>query len=334
MSYTRTCQTLFLFAVIYLPLARPAVCKETAYDPLAVTSHDLPKPVDLSFADAARKREIPVRVYLPTEKAAAPVVLFSHGLGGSREGSSFLGKHWAARGYVCVFVQHHGSDTAIWQGKPPEEARDALKSAMNLENFFFRVQDVPAVLDQLQHWNLESGHALHGRLDMKRVGMSGHSFGAVTTQAVSGQVFDGGSVSYVDPRIKAAVIFSPSSPKIGTAKDGFAAVKIPWMLMTGTKDVVPMLSSTDVKSRLAVFASLPPGAKYEVVLDRAEHSAFTDRPLPGDTEKRNPNHHRVILALSTAFWDAYLRDDRAAKAWLDGDGPKSVLEKGDRWERK
>ena len=58
------------------------------------------------------------------------------------------------------------------------------------------------------------------------------------------------------------------------------------------------------------------------------------RRLPGDTEKRNPNHHRVILALSTAFWDAYLRGDPAANAWLDGDGPKSVLEKDDQWEKK
>jgi hypothetical protein len=70
------------------------------------------------------------------------------------------------------------------------------------------------------------------------------------------------------------------------------------------------------------------------VLDRGEHSAFSDRALPGDKEKRNPNHHRVILALSTAFWDTWLRGDPAAKLWLDGVGAKSVLEKGDLWQRK
>ena len=123
-------------------------------------------------------------------------------------------------------------------------------------------------------------------------------------QAVSGQVAPGGKAIFTDPRIKAAIIFSPSSPAVGTAKDAFGQVKIPWMLMTGTKDLVPLLTKTDMKSRLAVFPALPPGGKYELVLDRGEHSAFTDRPLPGDTEKRNPNHHRVILALSTAFWDA------------------------------
>jgi hypothetical protein len=79
---------------------------------------------------------------------------------------------------------------------------------------------------------------------------------------------------------------------------------------------------------------LPPGGKYELVLYDAEHSAFTDRSLPGDSEKRNPNNHRAILALSTAFWDAYLRGNTAAKDWLDGNGPRSVLQKQDRWQAK
>ncbi len=103
--------------------------------------------------------------------------------------------------------------------------------------------------------------------------------------------------------------------------------------MTGTKDVAPIGDQT-VESRLAVFSALPPGGKYELVLDKAEHSVFTERPLPGDKEKRNPNHRRAILALSTAFWDTYLRDDPAARAWLDGDGPKSILEPGDKFQKK
>ena len=87
-------------------------------------------------------------------------------------------------------------------------------------------------------------------------------------------------------------------------------------------------------SRLAVYPALPPGAKYELVLYEAEHSAFTDRPLPGEAGRRNPNHHRVIVALSTAFWDAHLRGIAAARAWLDGAGPRSVMEEKDRWQTK
>jgi hypothetical protein len=70
------------------------------------------------------------------------------------------------------------------------------------------------------------------------------------------------------------------------------------------------------------------------VLEGAQHSAFGDRVLMGERLERNPNHHKVILALSTAFWDSYLQDDAAARAWLDGDGPRSVMEVKDRWQKK
>jgi hypothetical protein len=103
--------------------------------------------------------------------------------------------------------------------------------------------------------------------------------------------------------------------------------------MTGTHDTAAIGGQT-VATRLAVFPALRPGDKYELVLNGAEHSAFTDRPLPGDRKPRNPNHHRAILALSTAVWDAYLRGDAAAKAWLQGEGARSVLEAEDRWRRK
>lgn len=252
--------------------------------------------------------DIPVRVYLPAGKPPAPVVLFSHGLGGSREGSAYLGRHWAARGYAAVFLQHPGSDDSVWRG-------------------------VPAVLDQLERWNRAPGHPLRGILSLGKVGMSGHSFGAVTTQAVSGQSFPGQGKRFTDRRIAAAITFSPSSPRRGGAGEAFGAVSIPWLLMTGTKDIA-VIGDADLASRLNVYPNLPAGGKYELVLHGAEHSAFSDRALPGDREARNPNHHRAILALSTAFWDAWIRGDQAAREWLDGAGARSVLEAQDRWQRK
>ncbi|HEY5315638.1 MAG TPA: dienelactone hydrolase, partial [Pirellulales bacterium] len=291
-----------------------------------------PKFHDLTVVDASRSREIPVRVYLPDDKAPAPVVLFSHGLGGSRQGSAYLGEHWAARGYVVVYMQHAGSDEGVWKNVPPLKRLAAMQKAAGLDNFLLRVKDVPAVLDQLERWNKTDGHELAGRLDLNRVGMSGHSFGAITTQAVSGQTYPLGG-RFTDRRIKAAVAMSPNAPRQGDARQAFGSVAIPWMLLTGTYDTAAIGNAT-VESRLAVFPALPPGGKYELVLERAEHSAFSDRPLPGDAQPRNPNHHRVILALTTAFWDAYLNDNQEAKSWLDGDGPRKVLEARDRWQKK
>lgn len=302
-----------------------------AYDPLDIGAMPLPAGMDLTVHDGARNRDIPVRVYLPSQSEPAPVVLFSPGLGGSREINAFLGGHWAARGYVAVFLQHPGSDDSVWKGQPQGEAMAAMKSAASLDNFLLRVKDIPAVLDQLDLWNKQSGHALAGRLDMGKIGMSGHSFGALTTQAVSGESLGAQGPIFTDPRIKSALVFSPSTPRRQDPATAFASVRIPWMLMTGTKDVSP-IGQADLASRLGVYPQLHGAPKYEVVLDNAEHSAFTDRALPGDSEPRNPNHHRVMLALSTAFWDTYLRGDPEAAAWLNGPGPRSVLQAEDKWQ--
>ncbi len=305
----------------------------TKYDPLQIPKDFTPPTKDLTVEDKNRSRKIPVKVYLPQQNQAAPVVLFSHGLGGSRNGCQYLGRHWANRGFVAVFVQHPGSDESVWKNVPARRRMAALRKAANSKNFLLRVKDITAVLDQLSTWNASKDQVLSGRLDLKRIGMSGHSFGAVTTQAVSGQSALGGRISFTDPRIKAAIAFSPSSPRRGDPKQAFSQVKMPWLLMTGTKDLAA-IGDADLKSRLAVFPALPVGSKYELVLHNAEHSAFTERRLPGDKEKRNPNYHRAILALSTAFWDAYLHDDQAARSWLDGIGPRSVLQKKDRWQKK
>jgi len=318
--------------LILLPiLLRPAGLL-AGYDPLLVEK-EKPRLEDLVAKDGKRSREIPIRVYLPKARTPAPVVLFSHGLGGTCKGCAYLGNHWALRGYVAVFLQHPGSDDSVWRDKPLPQRMAAMHKAANLENFRLRVQDVPAVLDQLTLWNKDQSHVLAGRLDLGRVGMSGHSFGAVTTQAVSGQTFVIGR-GFTDPRIKAAVMMSPSGPRGGgDPKKAFGGVKIPWMLLTGTDDN-SAIGDISAASRLDVFPALPPGGKYELVLDKAEHSAFSDRGLPGDTHRRNPNHHRAILAVTTAFWDAYLREDPEARKWLDGEAVRSVLERNDRWQMK
>jgi dienelactone hydrolase len=322
----------FLIAVA---LVWPTGNTTLAYDPLAVPEGKRIEPVDLAVVDTKRDRTIPIRVFLPLAGTkSAPVILFSHGLGGSREMGAYLGRHWAARGYAAVFLQHPGSDTSVWRDVPLRQRMKAMHEAASAKNLLLRVEDVPAVLDQLDAWAHSKDHQFAGRCDLAHVGMSGHSFGAMTTQAVGGQRMPFVQDRFVEPRVKAAVIMSPGSP-MGRRDpgDAFDDVEIPWLLMTGTEDTSPIGGQT-VESRLAVFPALPEGHAYELVLDKSAHSAFTDRPLPRERGTRNPNHHRAILALSTAFWDAYLRDDAEAREWLDGDGPQAILEKGDRWQRK
>ena len=335
-----TTQSIVLLVAMCFPLA--AAHEKTPYDPLSTPSRFKPEILNLDVHDNARRRAIPIRVYLPQEKSPAPVILFSHGLGGSRETSPYLGKHWSARGYVAVFLQHPGSDESIWKGKSAAGKKAGMSGGASGKNFILRVNDVRVVLDQLDQWNKTARHALAGRVNLDKVGMSGHSFGAQTTQAVSGQQFMRRGALLTDSRIDAAIIMSPSCPRRGSPQSAFGNVSLPWLLMTGTKDVAELLggrSENDrspeevMKSRLAVFPALPSGDKYELILFQAGHEAFTDRKIFGK-EPRNPNHHRVILAISTAFWDWHLRGDASAKDWLCGDGAKSILEDKDAWRMK
>lgn len=328
-----------LLALALVLLAGPAAAGAGGgYDPLELPAGFAARTVELEIEDAERGRTIPLLAWLPAQAGPRPALLFSHGLGGSRAGGAYLGRHWSARGYVVLFLQHPGSDESVWKGRRPLRALLAMKGAASPENFLLRVVDVPVAVTALHAWNRTAGHPLAGRIDLARIGMAGHSFGAVTAQAVSGQRARDGGSPFTDPRIKAAVIMSPGAARDGTSPEAsFGAVAIPWMLLTGTHDdgrivgVVP-------EDRLKVYPALPPGAagpdKYELVLSGAEHSAFADRALRGDRLPRDPAHHRAILALTTAFWDAHLTGDPAARAWLDGDGPRSVLRAEDRFRRK
>ena len=306
---------------------------EEKYSPLDIAKEGKIQVLDLNIKDKKRRRVIPLRVYLPAEKTSQPVLIFSHGLGGSCKGNAYLGQHWASRGYMVVFLQHPGSDTSVWKGKPLLKRMAEMKKAASLNNFLLRVNDVKVLIDYLGKWNKQKGHALASRMDLKKIGMSGHSFGAVTTQALSGQRTAWGKASFTDNRIKAAVMFSPSLPSKVSAEKAFGKIAIPWMLMTGSKDD-SFVTRTKAKERLQIYPVLPVKGKYELVLYNAEHSAFSDRSLPGDKEKRNPNHHRAILAFSTAFWDTWLKENKQAQIWLEGDKSKYVLETQDRWQFK
>ncbi|MFN7571441.1 MAG: alpha/beta hydrolase family protein [Betaproteobacteria bacterium] len=309
--------------VALLRLSRPAIAAR--YDPLT-TAAVLP-PFDLTVDDAARSRQIPLRVYLPARAAAAPVVLFSVGLGGTREDYAYLGRHWAGRGYAVFVIQHPGSDDAVWKDKRPALVAGAMNRAASAENFKLRVADVSKVLDQLLRWNESPGERLAGRLDLSRVAMAGHSFGGITAQAVGGARYGRGRTSFADPRVKAAIVMSPNTPQKESPASAFGQVALPWLLMTSTHDVVPIRNADNMESRLAVYPALLPGGKYELVLDGAEHSAFNDRHPAADA-------HRKILALSTAFLDAWIDADAQARAWLDGAGPRAVLAPADRWQHK
>lgn len=288
---------------------------------------------NLEPLDRDRNREVPVKIYLNPSTQPQPVILFSHGLGGSREASPYLGQHWAANGYVAVFVQHKGSDKSIWKGDRPGQRLMALRQAISLENASARLADISFVIDQLETWHRDADHFLFGKLDLEHIGMSGHSYGANTTQALMGQVSRLWQPSG-DPRIDAFLPMSPSAPQAMSPEQAFGKIAAPVLCMTGTQDGNPVQRSMTPESRQLVYEGLPAGDKYQLVLKDAQHHAFAGS---GQQSRFHiPHHHPAISELSTLFWNAYLKGNQEAKAKLQSNQARELagLMEGDAWEWK
>ncbi len=285
-----------------------------------------------SMEDEDRARTLPVKLFVPEAgNQPHPVVLWSHGLGGSRDGADFLGYHLAAHGYVAVHLQHPGTDVSLWQAANSLQAmKKALEGNLSLKNFLDRIQDVEFALDWLTRSNRQPG-ALQGRLDLRRVGMSGHSYGAVTTQAVIGQQFraEGHTEDFREDRIQAALLMSPSPPVAGQdAEFSFRQIRLPVLHVTGTQDQSPFDWFTPSDRRIP-FDHMDRSRQYLLIFRDANHMAFSGH-------KAVPRYHDRLQAVSLAFWDAHLRNHSEALRWLESssEGVTTILELGDTWELK
>ena len=106
---------------------------------------------EFDWLDASRQRAVPVRLYLPLSATVGhpvPLVVFSHGIGGSRRGYSYLGQHWASQGYASLHLQHVGSDRSLWAGNPLA-LPVRLQAAAQESEATARVRDLSFALDQL-----------------------------------------------------------------------------------------------------------------------------------------------------------------------------------------
>ncbi len=313
--------------LLLLPLSLRAF-----YDPLTVFPWRQAVVHELSIEDPKWGRTLAVKAFVPGGDEALPVLIYSHGLGGDRHEVDYLGKHWAGRGYVCLMLQHPGSDVALWKGAEPKRRHQVLQEASSGKQLMVRVHDIQALLHHLPRMNSQEKHPLEGRLQLTKIGLSGHSLGAVSTQAMAGQSF-GGMQFMKDDRIGAALLFSPSPPQQQAEENSFSKVSIPWMMVTGTADSSP-IQAVDPSRRREVYRSLPQGQAYELVLDGAKHSSFTDRQLPGEPSTRTAVQSQRILAFTSAYWDASLKQDRQALHWLQQRRGSFLLAKQDSWQWK
>lgn len=288
--------------------------------------------IEETWTDTSRNRAIPVQMYVPSGIDRVPLIVFSHGLGGSRRGGDAWGRHWASHGYLSLHVQHAGSDESLLKDATADmRPRQALQRGINRDALQNRVDDVHFVLDEAQR-RASAGDAQCKRVDASRIGMSGHSYGAATTQAIAGERKPALSASQ-DKRIRAAIAFSPAMRKgLVSANRQFAGVQIPFLSITGTKDATKIAGDVRPEDRVQPFEAMPAPNKYLLVIDGADHMAL------GGQEKRVKDESTRTLkagkAATLAFWNAFLKDDAEARRFLDGDAGSAWFSQFGAFKRK
>ncbi len=276
--------------------------------------------IDYFWFDSARGRQVPVRIYYPTggdaehEASRFPVVIFSTGLGRSRDDCAYLGRHWARCGYVSVHVQHIGSDKEVQEGslRPRKELQKAFYAPQNIRN---RPMDLIFVIDRLDSMQKE-GIRPADRCDMTRIGVAGHDFGAQTVLALAGQVLPG-NLAFDEPRIKAVVAISPPVPLGQVPLDlAYGDILRPCLYITGTADN-SIVGTTQAPQRRLPFDHASGVDQYLITLKGADHMSYAGH-LRAANGANDGMYQRKIAESTAVYWDAYLKGDSAAKAWLSG----------------
>lgn len=282
------------------------------------------------FVDSSRVNEdgslrvVPYKIYYPVDHGLEkmPVVVWSHGFGGNRDGAAFLSRFLAGQGYVLVHITHHGTDSSLWEGKDGHPWDILRKAKVSRATTINRFKDVPFVLDQLPGWADENPD-IGPYMDFDRIGMSGHSFGAMTTQAMAGQKFpdeNGDLITLKEPRFKAGILYSPVPIRHLAGdhpdEDLYGSISIPLLHMTGTEDESP-LEGFGYERRLDVYNYTEHPEKYLLVKEGGDHMVYNGTRGKLEDNPLREVHEEQIKQGALSFWDAMLKDDEGARAFIE-----------------
>jgi len=270
-------------------------------------------------------RRVPIKVHFPIDKGPWPVIILSHGGGGHWDANYAQARHLASYGYAVFCLEHIGSNTARLK-EGGRFLQNLWAMTRDANEVLTRPKDISFALDCAEKWNKEHIE-LRGRLDLERIGVMGHSYGAYTTLVVCGmrpaldwlspkvEPGKGLGPDLSDPRIDVGVALSPQGPgEPFFLESSYKTLHRPLLGISGSRD---KQQGASPQNRLRFFDLIPPGNKIFIWLNNADHLAFSD---PTGTGRRGlPSRSRVdvqpiVRAATLLFFEATLKGNK--QAWL------------------
>ena len=273
----------------------------------------------------------------PVRKGRFPLVVFSHGNGGSRNQNTFWCDYLASHGYVIVSADHTGNASlTIIDGRPiPFQGGERANSAKD------RPLDVSFLLDRMIKWNKGDNGGdkrFAGRIDTDHAAIAGMSFGSYTAHWAADQ----------DPRFKAVIAMSG-------APASHTNLTVPSLRMLGTED---RTIGAPGNKAIRENHDMHRGPSYLLELKNGGHYSFTDMFKINKTfgdgvgagKRRETNEpfeftgmettYKIVNSYSVAFLGYYLKGETSYLSFLNenhwpdvmkwevtGAGPREVHER-------
>jgi len=225
---------------------------------------------------AENRRVLETTIRYPRRVAQPlPLIVLAHGLNGHPDQLDDLIDSWAVAGYVVAAPRF------------PRVNVDAKGKAVLADAAEYPA-DLSFVIDQVLVANRDPSSPLHGLVDPTRIGAAGISLGGMSVYGLIS------NTCCVDRRIDAAILMSAVRPEFPTGV--YQAQSMPVMLLHGDAD-------TGYHWSVGVYPKLA-APKWFVTLRGGRHGPpFEDAP---------DEHDAFVQATTVAFWDRYLKNDRAA----------------------
>ncbi len=249
-----------------------------------------------------------------------PLVIFSHGNGGTRTQNTFWFDYLASHGYVIASPDHTGNARfTILDGELiPYQAGERANSGAD------RPRDLSFLLEQMGRWNGGADSRFAGRIDSAAAAATGMSYGAVSAIRAAD----------ADARFRAVLTMAAAPPT-------HTNLTVPMLLMLGAEDNT---IGPEGNRRIRENHAIHTGPAFLLELKNGGHYSFTDMfkinkafgDGIGSGKRRGTDQvveftpmeltYEIINSYSVAFLGAYLKGQKEYLPFLEKNHWPDALE--------